>query len=150
MRILLVEDDPILALLAAATLGEQHEVIGPAHDVSHALQLAAEQQADIAFVDINLAGHDEGIALARELMAHHGITSMFVSGQVLSARANTDAALGLLRKPYAPDDLIHCAQVAQALLDGQEYSALPTHGSLEIFGAATQPLPLDSANEFRK
>jgi CheY-like chemotaxis protein len=149
MRILLVEDDPILALLAAATLAEHHEVIGPAHDVTHALQLAADQQADIAFVDINLAGHDEGIALARALMARHGMTSMFVSGQVMSAHANTDAALGLLRKPYAPEDLTHCAQIAQALLDGQEFSTLPTCEALEIF--TTDPrLPMDSAHEAGK
>lgn len=150
MRILLVEDDPILALLAAATLAEHHEVIGPAHDVTHALQLAADQRADIAFVDINLAGHDEGIALARALMDRHGMTSMFVSGQVMSAHANTDAALGLLRKPYAPEDLTHCAQVAQALLDGQEFSTLPTCGALEIFAIDTPLSPMDSAHEAGK
>jgi CheY-like chemotaxis protein len=143
MRILIVEDDPILALLAAATLGEHHEVIGPAHDVSHALQLAAEQQADIAFVDINLAGHDEGIALARALMARHG-------GQVLAAHANTDAALGLLRKPYAPEDLTLCAYVAEALLDGREFSTLLPHGSLEIFSTGSPTLPMDSAHEAGK
>ena len=150
MRILIVEDDPILALLAAATLGEHHEIIGPAHDVSHALQLAAEQPADIAFVDINLAGHDEGIALARALMARHGVTSMFVSGQVLAAHANTAAALRLLRKPYAPEDLNLCAHVAQALLDGREFSTLPPHGSLEIFSTGPPTLPMDSAHEAGK
>ena len=150
MRILLVEDDPILALLATVTLAEHHEVIGPAHDVSHALQLAAQEKPDIAFVDINLAGHDEGIELARALMARHGMTSMFVSGQVLCARANADAALGLLRKPYAPEDLTQCASVAQALLDGQEFSALPPHGLLELFGNGSPGMPMDSPHDAGK
>ena len=150
MRILLVEDDPILALLAAATLAEHHEVIGPAHDVSHALQLAAQEKPDIAFVDINLAGHDEGIELARALMARHGMTSMFVSGQVLCARANADAALGLLRKPYAPEDLTQCASVAQALLDGQELSALPPHGLLELFSTGSPGMAMDSPHDAGK
>lgn len=147
MRILLIEDDPILAMIAAAALATEHTVIGPAHDVSHALQLAGEQHADIAFVDINLDGHDEGIALARNLLDQHGLSSIFISGQVLAARANADAALGLLRKPYAPEDLSHCALVAQALLNGQSVTALTTHGTLEIFPTAPLRLSMDSANE---
>lgn len=158
MRILLIENDPILAMIAAATLSAEHEIIGPAHDVSHALQLAREQQADIAFVDINLGGNDEGIALARSLLDQHGISSMFISGQILTARANADAALGLLRKPYAPEDLTLCAQVARALLDGQSLAALPAHNALEIFQTARsrnlfQPArllsPTVSVNEIR-
>jgi CheY-like chemotaxis protein len=147
MRILLIEDDPILALIAATTLGVEHEVIGPAHDVFHAMRLAGEQPADIAFIDINLNGHDEGIALARSLLNQHGLNAMFISGQVLTARANADAALGLLRKPYAPEDLSHCAQVAQALLDGQPPASLPAHKALEIFHAVSTRLPMESANE---
>ncbi|MFK7701463.1 response regulator [Pseudomonas caspiana] len=149
MRILLIEDDPILAMIAAATLGAEHEVIGPAHDVSHALELAGEQRADIAFVDINLGGNDEGIALARRLLDQHGLSSMFISGQILTARANADAALGLLRKPYAPQDLALCAQVARALLDGQSLAKLPAHNALEIFHTARSRLPTVSVNEIR-
>ncbi len=149
MRILLIEDDPVLAMIAAATLGAEHEVIGPAYDVSHALQLAREQQADIAFVDINLGGNDEGIALARSLMGEHGVSSMFISGQILTARANADAALGLLRKPYAPQDLTLCAKVARALLDGQPLAMLPAHNALEIFQPARSRLSTVSVNEIR-
>lgn len=147
MRILLIEDDPILALIAATTLGTEHVVIGPAHDVTHALQLAREQHPDIAFVDINLEGHDEGVALARCLMKQHGVTTLFVSGQVLAARANADAALGLLRKPYAPEELTHCAYVAQALLHGQPLETLSVHSALEIFHAAPSDLTLDGSHD---
>ncbi|HEX8594500.1 MAG TPA: response regulator [Pseudomonas sp.] len=147
MRILLVEDDPVLALLAAATLADEHEVIGPAYDASHALLLAAQYKADVAFVDINLNGHDEGIALARRLRAQHGLASLFVSGQVVAAHAHCDAAMGLLRKPYAPDDLNRCAEIAQAILDGQALSTLHPPGSLEIFSTALQRLPSDEADD---
>lgn len=147
MRILLIEDDPILAMIAAATLGAEHEVIGPAHDVFHALQLAREQLPDVAFVDINLGGHDEGIALARSLRDQLGLNSMFISGQVLAARANADLALGLLRKPYAPEDLTHCAQVAQALLHGEPHTPLPAHTALEVFQSIASQSPAVSVNE---
>ena len=69
MRILLVEDDPILALIAASALEDEgHQIVGPAYDDEQALALAETQSADIALVDINLAGHDEGISLARSLL----------------------------------------------------------------------------------
>jgi CheY-like chemotaxis protein len=147
MRILLVEDDPVLAWLAAATLADHHEVIGPAYDASQAMLLASEYAADIAFVDVNLNGHDEGIALARSLLLEHGITSLFISGQVCAARAHADAALGLLRKPYAPEDLNHCAQIAQAIMEGRPFGCLQHPGSLEIFSAAPKRLPSDDTDE---
>ncbi|MES2819995.1 MAG: response regulator [Pseudomonadota bacterium] len=133
MRILLVEDDPILALLATTTLqAEGHEVCGPAFDAVEALSLAACHKADLAFVDINLAGRDEGIALARSLRERHGIASIFISGQVAVARANCEVALGLLRKPYEPQDLTRSASIAQDLLLGRP-SSLPLPASLELF-----------------
>lgn len=107
MRILIVEDDAVLGMVASAALeGEGHAVAGPAFSVAEAQALAASGKADLALVDINLDGHDEGIALARSLRAQFGIPSIFVSGQVAAARANRDAALGLLPKPYDIDDLI--------------------------------------------
>jgi CheY-like chemotaxis protein len=67
MRILLVEDDPIIGFAAADALrNEGHEVVGPATTVDDAQHFAREG-ADFALVDINLAGHDEGVELARNL-----------------------------------------------------------------------------------
>ncbi len=55
MRILVVEDEPILAITAAAVLeGKGHDVVGPAYDTAEALALAACERLDLAFVDINL------------------------------------------------------------------------------------------------
>ncbi|WP_407291753.1 response regulator [Stutzerimonas zhaodongensis] len=134
MRILLVEDDPVLALIAASMLeGEGHEIIGPAYGDEEALALAEGHGIDIALVDINLAGHDEGVALARNLRKHYGIASMFVSGQIEAARNNTDAALGLLRKPYEPSDLSRCVAIAQALINGFTVLPQPVPASLEVY-----------------
>ena len=66
MRILVVEDDAILALMASEALDLfGYEVVGPAHTVDEYLDLAVKQPIDLAFIDINLAGKDEGIELAR-------------------------------------------------------------------------------------
>ena len=50
-----------------------------------------------------------------------------------AARNNADAALGLLRKPYEPDDLARCVAVAHAMLNGCTVLPTPLPASLEIF-----------------
>ncbi len=134
MRILVVEDDAILALMEAEGLNHYgHEVIGPAHTPEQALELAATQRADLALIDINLAGRDEGIALARNLRNHHEIQSLFVSGQAAVARANRDAALGFLPKPYLLEDLDRSARFAHALATGLNPPPPIMPTALEIF-----------------
>jgi CheY-like chemotaxis protein len=138
MRILVVEDDAILALVAAEALTIfGHEVIGPAYSAETALQFAATQSLDLAFIDINLAGHDEGITLARDLRTRYGLFSVFISGQIAVARSNRDAAIGLLRKPYRLEDLNRSAEFAQALIAGQNPPPPPMPSALEVFQEAS-------------
>lgn len=132
MRILLVEDDVIAALVAAdALMAGDHEVVGPAFSVDDALELAAANLPDLALVDIGLAGSDEGIGLARELRARFGLHSLFVCEHASAARAGRDAALGLLPKPYRPEDLRRSAEFALALVAGR--SLPPKPDALELF-----------------
>jgi DNA-binding response OmpR family regulator len=134
MRILLVEDDPILALLAEIALEEDgHEVVGPAYDVSQAITLTQQSTPDFAFVDINLNGHDEGVDLVRVLFEEFAVRSLYVSGQTKIAKTNTGHALGLLSKPYTPDDLARSARIVHALITGDPPPTTPMPGPLMIF-----------------
>lgn len=66
MRVLVVEDDPLLSLLAQMTLEEAgHDLVSPAYDVPQAISLADAHKFDLALVDINLDGQDEGMILQR-------------------------------------------------------------------------------------
>lgn len=67
MRVLVAEDDPIIALGLARRLGALgHEVVGPVASVADAAALAREQGADLYLFDVDLADGD-GIELARDL-----------------------------------------------------------------------------------
>ena len=117
MRVLIVEDDPILALLAEIALQEGgHDVLGPALSASQALAMAAQKLPDIALVDINLNGQDEGVDLVKALYHDYGVHSLYVSGQIEVARENSDYAVGLLSKPYSPNDLAQSAQIVHDLV----------------------------------
>jgi two-component system, response regulator PdtaR len=128
MRILLIEDDPILALTFASTLEQGgHEVLGIAYTAQEAYDVASTHpDADLALADVNLNGKDEGIEVVRELRTRFGIPALFVSGQVAVVQQHAHLALGLMKKPFPPADLLRAVQAvrhdAEADLEAQ---ALP-------------------------
>ena len=121
MQVLVVEDEPIIAADTIEMLREAgHEVAGPATSVEDAVRLAEETRADLALVDINLEGHEEGPRLARALRALFGVPSLFVTAQPEQARQHRDAAVGVLAKPFAAGELVQSVPVARAVAEGQE------------------------------
>jgi len=140
MRVLVVDDEPLIAASIEWELRDAgHEVLGPAYRVEDALALAAAAgaQIDLALVDINLAGHDEGVGLARALSRRFGVPSVFVTGQVAQARSNRDAALGVVQKPFPHDGLLKVLPVAKELAGGGRPRKIPSW--FEVFGDPTRP-----------
>ena len=134
MRVLIVEDDPIIGMAAErALLSAGHEVIGPFLRVADALAGAETARADMALVDINLFGKDEGPDLARMLTARFGLPCLFASGQPETARANKDAAVGLLHKPYSDQELQAAMPVLQEKLAGGHPPPPALPRGLEMF-----------------
>jgi two-component system, response regulator PdtaR len=134
MRVLIVEDEPLIAASIDWELRDAgYEVIGPAADAAHALALARATRPDLALVDINLTCRGDGIALARALR-RQGIASIFVSGQVLEARENRHAALGLVAKPFAVEQIAAVVRCAAVLLAGDRPAVIPP--ALELFSRA--------------
>ena len=135
MRILVVEDDAVLAMVCALALEDAgHTVLGPVHDTESFARIAGLAGTDLALVDINLAGGDEGLQLARELQAQH-IPTLFISGQLGAARENSHLALGLLRKPYETEDLINSIAYLQSTRFSGTGLAAPKPATLETFGS---------------
>ena len=133
MILLVAEDEALIALVLALELRDAgHEVLGPAATPEEALALAAETRPELALIDINLTAGGDGIALARTLRDRHGVPSLFVSGQAPDALAARDAALGLVRKPYAPEDVARAVEAVAELLRGRKPARLPP--GLELFG----------------
>ena len=100
MVVLLVDDDPLIAMAVAWELeAAGHTVLGPAHDERSALELAHADHPDIALVDIDLGHGGDGVTLARELK-RAGILPVFASGgaadaKCFDAQAAAEAALSL-------------------------------------------------------
>jgi DNA-binding response OmpR family regulator len=134
MIILIVEDDPLIAMDLEAVLSDAgHIVRGPASTAKRALELASLEPIDLALVNIDLRHGDSGVDLARELLKKCGLPSLFVSGQEFIALNNRDAAIGFLNKPCNTDTLLKSLAVVQHLLDKASPPAPTTPNGLLMF-----------------
>jgi CheY-like chemotaxis protein len=141
MNILILEDDPILASLTAETLEDHgHSIVGPAYTPAEALHLVTVFPVDVAFVDINLNGRDEGIGVAQTLRENHQIQSLFLSGQFIEANTQGCEAIGLLTKPYSIEALVNSASITQSWLNG-EVSDIRVPRGLDIFHNPSNACP---------
>ena len=67
MRILIAEDDPVIAIgLTARLKALGHEPLGPATDGHHAVELAKQDPPDLYLFDVDMP-HLDGLSAAREL-----------------------------------------------------------------------------------
>jgi CheY-like chemotaxis protein len=99
-RILVVEDDALLAMELAATLeGAGHRVVGPAHSVPEAFaRVRGDAPIDAALLDVDLRG--ETVAPVADALAAHGVPFAFVTGRPDGLPGHPGVAL--LRKPAPP------------------------------------------------
>jgi CheY-like chemotaxis protein len=98
-RILVVEDEPIVALSLQDTLEDLgFVVVGPAFRVASALVLARGEAIDAAILDVNMAGEDSyGIA---EALRARGIPYLFATGYGRQGLEAGHEHVPVLQKPY--------------------------------------------------
>lgn len=126
MVVLIVEDEVLVGMMLSLVLNVAgYRVAGPAGSARDALELAATVEPDIAFVDVNLERDADGIELARMLHQRYGTTCIFLTAQPQRAQAASDAALGVVAKPYNPDGLIEVVEYAAAIRRGVDRHPIP-------------------------
>ena len=81
MKILIVEDDFISAILLKETLGLWgFEVCGHAASADDAIRIAGSGRPDVVLMDAKLRGKLEGPEAAREIISRFGIPVIILSG----------------------------------------------------------------------
>jgi two-component system, response regulator PdtaR len=117
LRILLAEDEPLNALTLKTQLeGMGHSVIGPAHDGREAVDLARENDLDLAILDVRMP-RLSGVDAAREIFDLAPLPIILLTGysdQTALAGAVRAPVSQYLIKPVTADDLAPVIQVARA------------------------------------
>lgn len=131
--LLIVEDDVLPAMALRDELEDAgYHVLDLTARHQEALLAAQEHHPDLALVNIQLQGRDDGIVLAEALKAM-GIPTLFISGQISRARSARTVAIGSLPKPYRAADMVKAVDYLLAHLAGDETLPLPL--GLEVFDA---------------
>ncbi len=113
-RVLVVEDEPLIAMDIAHTLAEAgYDVIGPAHSVAIALALIARSGCNAAVLDFNL-GAETAEPVARELI-RRGTPFVVMSGYAQAQQPEIMGSGTVLSKPVKSEALI--AEIERCLAD---------------------------------
>ena len=109
LRILIVEDEPLVAMDCEAILeGAGATIAGSVGNVKEALDAVAKTAFDGAILDANLHGKPvDEIAAA---MTRRNIPFLFVSGHGREGLPQAFAHAPALAKPYGPDELISAVE----------------------------------------
>lgn len=101
MRILIVEDELVLAIDVEASLSEEsHQVVGIARESETALRLGRRLRPDLALVDVQLVDGETGPEIARHL-SDMGIPVLFMTANPERLPDGMAGALGIIPKPVA-------------------------------------------------
>jgi DNA-binding response OmpR family regulator len=111
LRVLVVEDDPMIGPLLAEMLEDiGHVVVGVEVDVDAAVAAARRCHPDLMIVDIGL-GEGSGVSAVREVLREGFVPHVFVTGDLIR-----DLSLGpdavLIQKPYRGPDIVAAISLA--------------------------------------
>src|SRR5437870_3091947 len=100
MRILVVEDEPLLAMLTEECLAELgHEVVGSVANVDQALSVIDTTALDFALLDFTLADDSTSVPVAVRLHAE-GIPFIYLTGHRSLPLGGEVPAAQMLTKPF--------------------------------------------------
>ncbi|SFS00258.1 response regulator [Sphingomonas jatrophae] len=121
-RILIVEDEPLVAFDNEHVLGDAgYRVVATVDTVADAVA-ALEDGADLVLADVSLSDGGNGIDVAQAAKAR-GTPLLFVTGACpVDAQA---LAVGCLAKPYSQRDLLAAIEAVDARLGGERVRRAP-------------------------
>lgn len=115
-RIMIVEDERILALDLAETLDELgYTVAGTASRGEEAIELARRLDPQLILMDVRLEGDIDGITAAETIRDEHDVPVVFLTAHAdddTLQRATSTEASAYLVKPFKPPDLRCVIEIA--------------------------------------
>lgn len=116
IRILIVEDDPLIAQDIREHLEQMdYQVSAIAYDAPSALNQLAGNLPDLALLDINLGDGKDGIEIAEIIRDRYPLPFVFLTsyaGKQVLERAKPTRPMGYIVKPFDEKDLFATIEIA--------------------------------------
>lgn len=110
-RILVVEDEPLVAMLIEDLVAEGGGiVVGPASTLAAAAALIAEDRLDGALLDVNVCGRE--VYPLAEILARDGVPFVFVTGYGAHGHPVRYREHPTIQKPFRPETFARDAAAA--------------------------------------
>jgi len=106
---LIVEDEPMIALALEGTLQELgFDIAGSMSRVSDALAFLSREHVDVALLDVNIGVHK--IDPVADALAALNCPFVFTTGYDRSGLPKAHAHRSVLKKPFRTDDLVYAVR----------------------------------------
>jgi len=116
LRILIVEDEPIISDDIESTLISNHyDVAGKAYSSTHALDMLMNRYPDLVLLDIAIKGDKDGIDIAAIIREKYHIPFIFLtsfSDKVTLERVKPTMPYGYIVKPFKDRDIVTSIEMA--------------------------------------
>ena len=113
LRVLVVEDDALIAMLLAELLaGMGHDVCATAATEAEAVSAASRYGPDLMIVDAGL-GRGSGVSAVEEILRVKPVPHVFISGDVDRVRVRKPDAV-VVRKPFREAELARAIDLVLA------------------------------------
>ena len=116
LRILIVEDEPIISDDIESTLISNHyDVAGKAYSSTHALDMLMNRYPDLVLLDIAIKGDKDGIDIATIIREKYHIPFIFLtsfSDKVTLERVKPTMPYGYIVKPFKDRDIVTSIEMA--------------------------------------
>ncbi|MBC7951540.1 MAG: response regulator [Rhodospirillaceae bacterium] len=120
--LIVVEDEYLVAMSIELVLQDAgYTVIGPIPSVDEALEVVAEQPADLALLDVNVAGHR--VYPVADALSLRQVPFIFLTGCEGADLPDRFAGTPILIKPFSAEGLLNA--IGRAL--GQEMPVTAPH-----------------------
>ena len=105
MRLLVIEDEPLVSMDIETCLSESGSiVVGPAANIERARQLIEMETFDGALVDANLGG--EPVDILAKALTQRNIPFLFLTGYGRDSLPKAFRDSGMIGKPYTREQLV--------------------------------------------
>jgi CheY-like chemotaxis protein len=129
--LMIVEDEVLIAMTLRDELERAgYQILDLTDRPEAAVAVARKDAPDLALVNIQLGGRQDGIELARKLKLLN-IPVLLISGQVSRAHSAQTVAIGSMPKPYSALEMAQAVAYLLAHLSGDKSLARPE--ALEVF-----------------
>lgn len=126
LRVLVVEDQAILAMELEFVLGEVGcHVVGCAMDAASAMEVAHRAKPDLALVDLNLLDGRTGPLVAHQLVRDHGVAVIFLTANPEQIPDGFSGALGVLTKPFDDATILEVVDFARRFIRERQIGQPP-------------------------